>query len=233
MPRKINLLLAPGLLCTRALWSHQIEHLSDVAEIYLVDTTKDSSLPEMAKRALSEAPNQFAFVGLSMGGYLAFEIMRQAPERLTRLALLDTTAEADSEEKIMFRKKMIQLARGGKFVEAVQYHIPLFLHPDKIEQKSWQDRILKMAEVIGPFVYEQQLTAIMNRPDSRGTLATIPVPTTIICGRQDALTPVSTHEEMANSIPGSELHIVEDCGHLSSLEQSSAVTNLLRNWLPG
>ncbi len=233
MPGKIHLLLAPGLLCTEALWSHQIEHLSDLADIYLVDTTKDSSLSAMAKRALSEAPDQFALAGLSMGGYLAFEIMRQAPERLTRLALLDTTAEADSEEQTIFRKKMIQLARAGKFVEAVQHHIPLFLHPDKSEQKSWQGRILKMAEIIGPFAYEQQLTAIMNRPDSRGTLATIPVPTTLICGRQDVLTPVSTHEEMASSILNSELHIVEDCGHLSSLEQSSAVTNLLRNWLLG
>jgi pimeloyl-ACP methyl ester carboxylesterase len=231
MPSKIHLLLAPGLLCTKALWSHQIERLSDVADIYLVDTTKDNSLSAMANRALSEAPDQFAFAGLSMGGYLAFEIMRQAPERLTRLALLDTTANADSAEQTIFRKKMIQLARAGKFVEAVRHHIPLFLHPDKSTQKSWQDSILKMAETIGPLVYEQQLTAIMNRRDSQGILSTFKVPTTLICGRQDSLTPVKIHEDMASSIPKSTLHIVEECGHLSTLEQPSVVTELLRNWL--
>jgi pimeloyl-ACP methyl ester carboxylesterase len=227
----IPLILGPGLMNTPRLWEHQIEHLSDIADISIVDTTRDSSLVDMAKRMLDSAPPKFAYAGLSMGGYMAFEMMRMAQDRVVRLALLDTSARDDPPARTAIRKEMVALAGKGDYETVKKNTLPIFLHPDRVEDSAFVEIAYEMCDTIGPKVFIQQMTAIMNRRDSRDMLGDIRVPTTVICGRQDQGTPLEVSEEIAQGIPNAQLRVVEDCGHLSTIEQPEAVTAFLREWL--
>ena len=231
MTDRIPLVLGPGLLNTPRLWRHQVEHLSDIADIGIVDTTKDDSLIDMAKRMLDDAPPAFAYAGLSMGGYMAFEMMRLAPERVQRLALLDTSARGDIPARTANRKEFIALAENGDFDTVKQRSLPILLHPDKLDDADLVATTLGMADEIGPQVFIRQMTAIMNRRDNVDSLGAIKAPTMVICGREDQGTPLEVSEEIAAGIPGARLCVVENCGHLSTLEQPEAVTALLRDWL--
>lgn len=231
MPDRIPLVLGPGLMNDKRLWEHQFEHLADIADMTMVDTTQDNSLVDMAKRMLESAPPTFAYAGLSMGGYMAFEMMRLAPERVTKLALLDTSARDDPPERTEVRKEMIGLAEAGDYDTVKKNSLPILLHPDRVDDPVYVDIACGMADRIGPKVFIQQMTAIMNRRDSRPILGDIDTPTTVICGRQDQGTPLEVSEEMAEMIPDARLCVVEDCGHLSTIEQPEAVTALLRDWL--
>ncbi len=191
MSETLPLLLLPGLLCDAALWLPQIEAMADIAAPIVADLTLDDSIAAMAKRALGSAPERFAMAGLSMGGYVAQEIMRQVPSRVSRLALLDTSARSDTPE----------------------------LHERRLALIKRRDGFLR------------QQTAIMNRPDSRADLARIHVHTLVLCGADDALTPVEVHREMATGIADSRLVVVPDCGHLSTLEAPDRVNAELRRWL--
>lgn len=231
MTERIPLILGPGLKTDKRMWEHQFENLSDIADMKLVDTTKDSSLIDMAKRMLDEAPPTFAYAGLSMGGYMAFEMMRLAPERVTKLALLDTSARDDVPERTAIRKDMIARAQTGEFESVKKQSLPIFLHPDKVEDPELVEICYGMMDRIGPEVFVQQMTAIMNRRDSREILGDIRVPTMVLCGRQDQGTPLEVHEEIAAAIPNARLCVVEDSGHMSTIEQPHAVTALMRDWL--
>jgi pimeloyl-ACP methyl ester carboxylesterase len=231
MADRIPLVLGPGLMNTPRLWQHQIEYLSDIADITIVDTKQDTSLRDMAQRMLDAAPPTFAYAGLSMGGYMAFEMMRLAPERVTKLALLDTAAYNDTPERSEIRREMIALAEGGDFETVKQNTFPIFLAPARLKDPEMIAIATEMCDAIGPKVFVQQMTAIMNRNDSRDLLKEIAVPTLVIVGRQDQGTPVEAAEEIAAGIPGARLAIIEDCGHLSTIEQPQAVTALLRDWL--
>lgn len=231
MVARIPLLLLPGLLCDEALWAHQVHFLSDIADSTVVDLTRDDSVVAMASRALGGAPDRFALAGLSMGGYVALEIMRQAPDRVTRLALLDTSARPDTPEQTARRRGLMELARKGRFKGVTPRLMPLLIHPDRQSEDALTAAIMAMAERIGQPAFLQQQKAIMGRPDSRPDLPHFAVPTMILCGRQDALTPLVLHEEMAAAVPGARLCIVEDCGHLSAMERPYAVTALMRDWL--
>lgn len=228
---KVPLLLVPGLLCDSALWAHQSEFLADVAEIFVADTTRDDSIRAMASRALAEAPDRFALSGLSMGGYVALEIMRQAAARVTRLALLDTSARADTPQQTARRRGLIELAEKGRFKGVTPRLLPLLIHPDRQAEEGLASAVINMAERVGQPAFLRQQRAIMGRPDSRPDLPGIAVPTIVLCGRQDALTPLAVHEEMAAVIPGARLCVVEECGHLSPMERPHAVTALMRDWL--
>ncbi len=231
MAERIPLILGPGLMNTPRLWEHQVRHLSDIADIDVVDTRLDTSLIAMAQRMLDSAPPRFAYAGLSMGGYMAFEMMRLAPERVIKLALLDTAAYADTPERTAIRKNMIGLAEDGDFESVKANTMPIFLSPARLQDREIVGIAGAMCDEIGPRVFVQQMTAIMNRRDSRPSLREIRVPTLVICGRQDMGTPLAASEEIAAGIPGSRLAIIEDCGHLSTIEQPQAVTALLRDWL--
>lgn len=231
MPDRIPLVLGPGLMNDKRLWEHQFEHLADIADMTMVDTTQDDSLVDMATRMLDAAPPEFAYAGLSMGGYMAFEMMRMAPERVTKLALLDTSARDDPPERTAVRKEMIGLAESGDYDTVKKNSLPILLHPDRVDDPTYVDIAYGMADRIGPKVFIQQMTAIMNRRDSRPILGDIDTPTTVICGRQDQGTPLEVSEEMAEMIPNARLCVVEDCGHLSTIEQPEAVTALMRDWL--
>ncbi len=231
MADRIPLLLLPGLLCDAALWRHQIETLADIADIVVADLTEDDSGSAMAQRVLASAPDEFALAGLSMGGYVAFEILRQAPDRVKRLALLDTTARADLPEKIKVRQDLIELARTGAFKGVTPRLLPRLIHPARMDDAVLVGSVLAMAERVGREAFLRQERMLMLRPDSRHDLRLIHCPTLVLCGRQDGLTALAESAELAEKIPRAKLVVIEDCGHLSTMERPRAVSAVMRYWL--
>lgn len=227
------LVLVPGLLCDDRLWRHQAKHLADLADPTIADVTRGASMPEMARAVLDAAPERFALAGLSMGGYVALQIMRDASERVARLALLDTSARSDTPEQTATRWELIELSQEGRFDEVPRKLLPNIVHPDRLDDERLTSTVFAMAEAVGPEVFVCQEAAIIERPDSREDLPGIACPTLVLCGREDVLTPVHLHEEMAPLIPGSRLCVIEKCGHLSALERPEGVTTALREWLEG
>jgi len=231
MVMKTPLVLVPGLLCDAELWGAQVEGLTQIAEPMVADMTQDESMAAMACTVLNAAPQRFALAGLSMGGYVAQEIMRQAASRVLRLALLDTGARADTAEQSARRRGLIELAQKGDFKGVTPRLLPLLLHPDRLADEQMTAAVTAMAERVGKDAFLRQQRAIMGRVDGRQSLAAIACPTLVLCGRQDALTPVALHQEMAAQIPGARLEIIEDCGHLSAMERPREVTAALQRWL--
>jgi len=231
MPEKENLLFLPGLLCDAAMWTHQAEHLAEIAQITSANFTSSDSMGGMAEAALSAVEGNFALAGLSMGGYVAFEIMRRAPERVTKLALLDTSPRSDTEEQTERRHQLMQLTRDGKFDEVLAIFLSQLIHPDRMKDEALCTEIGEMNRRIGPETYLRQQKAIIGRPDSRDGLGRITCPALVLCGRHDALTPLDIHEEIVRLIPNSRLAVIEDCAHMSAMEQPQAVTGMLRDWL--
>jgi pimeloyl-ACP methyl ester carboxylesterase len=231
MSQRAPLVLVPGLLCDRALWQHQLDHLDELAEMSVPDVGADDSVEAMARRVLDMAPPRFALAALSMGGYVAHAIMRAAPERVLRLALLDTSARPDTDEQMSRRRGLISLAEKGKFKGVTPRLLPLLIHPARLEDKPLTAAVMGMAERIGRQAFLRQQKAVMGRPDSRPYLPNYRCPTIVIAGRMDALTPIDVNAEMASLIPGAKLVIVEESGHLPPMEQPVATTALLRYWL--
>jgi pimeloyl-ACP methyl ester carboxylesterase len=227
------LILLPGLLCDAALWAPQVGALSDDANPWIADLTRHDSIAEMAAAVLREAPvERFALAGLSMGGYVAQEIVRQAPRRVERLALLDTRARPDEPDETQRRHALMELAqREGGFAPVTNRMLPLLVHPARVKDEPLVRTIREMAERVGLAAYLRQQSAIIARPDFRPLLPSIRCPTLVLCGRQDALTPVVFHQEIAAAIPGAELEVIEACGHLSTLERPAEVNAALRAWL--
>lgn len=233
MTDTLPLVLLPGLLCDEKLWAPQVEALSGLTQVQIADLTQHDTIEGMATAALANAPARFALAGLSMGGYVAQQIMRQAPERVGKLALLDTSARADSAEQTVRRRGLIELAQKGRFKGVTPRLLPLLIHADRLEDKKLTDIIMAMAEHVGMDGFLRQQKAIMGRPDGRADLAKIAVPTLVLCGRQDALTDLSLHEEIHAGVSGSRLVVVEECGHLSTLERPAEVNMAMREWLVG
>jgi pimeloyl-ACP methyl ester carboxylesterase len=231
MNERTPLILLPGLLCDRALWQHQLDHLADLADMIVPDLGLDDSVDGMARRVLDATPERFALAALSMGGYVAHAIMRMAPERVTRLALLDTSARPDTDEQGSRRRGLITLAEKGKFKGITPRLLPLLIHPDRLEDKPLTTAVMDMAERIGKAAFLRQQKAIMGRPDSRPHLPSYRCPTLVAVGRSDALTPIEVNAEMARLIPGAKYVIIESSGHLPPMEQPMATTALLRYWL--
>ena len=230
MPRT-PLLLLPGLLLDRRLFRAQIEDLGELAAIAVGDLGRGRSVAEVGRSVLDQAPERFALAGLSMGGYVALEIMRQAPGRVLRLALLDTQARADGAEATARREAQIAAARQGGFDAVLDQLHPQWLHPDRRGDAELRALLRAMADEFGPDGFEREMRTIMSRPDSRPSLAAIRCPTLVLCGRQDPLTTVEMHEEMAAAIPDATLVVLPRCAHLSPLERPADVTAQLRGWL--
>lgn len=221
-----NVLLLPGMMCDERLWSHQIAAID--VPVHVADLSRSDNFADMAAGVLAAAPSSFAMAGLSMGGILAFEIWRQASERVTHLALLDTNPHPDAPSRRPVRFEQIAAAAAGRLEElAAESLKPLYLAEKNRNNQELLQTILDMALQHGPEVFERQSLALMNRQDSVPTLKTISCPTTVICGREDAICPVRFHELMAREIVGAELVIIDDCGHLSSMEAAEAVTEEL------
>ena len=230
MPGKTPLILLPGLLCDAALWQYQLSALAEFAETSVADLTEADAVGVMAQSVLERAPQHFALAGLSMGGYVAFEILRRAPERVTRLALLDTSARADTDEVRQRRRGLIELAQLGRFKGVTPRLLPLLLHPDHLVE-PFTGIVTGMAERVGQAAFIRQETAILNRTDSRASLAAIQVPTLVLCGDADALTPPALAAEIADGIPGARLTLIEGAGHLTPLEHPEAVNRAMLDWL--
>jgi len=226
------LVLLPGLLCDERLWRHQAGGLADLAgRVLIPDVTGQDSVAGIARGILETAPERFALAGLSMGGYVSLEIMRQAPERVEALALLDTSARPDTPQQTEARLALIKLARSGRFDEVWRGLLPRIVHPARIEDPEIRSDVRAMAHAVGPEGFERQERAIIGRPEGRPGLPSISCPTLVLCGRDDALTPPHLHEELAAGIPGARLCQIEACGHLSTLERPEAVTRAMRRWL--
>ena len=231
MAEREPLLLLSGLLSDGALWRAQVDDLADVAAPVIPDLGRDDSIAGMALRALAAAPPRFAVAGLSMGGYVALEIIRRAPGRVSRLALLDTSARTDTPEQAERRREAIGLAEGGGFARVADRMLPKLVHPDRLSDEGLVSAIRAMAARLGRDGFLRKQRAIMGRIDSRSHLPRIACPTLVLCGREDASTPLPLHEEMAALVPGARLEVVERCGHMSAMERPAEVTAALRRWL--
>ncbi|MGX9963622.1 alpha/beta fold hydrolase [Roseomonas sp. F4] len=227
-----TLLLLPGLLCDARLWRDQVAALPAGLDHRVADLTQDDTMSAMAARALALVPeaSPIALVGLSMGGYVALEVMRQAPHRIARLALIDTSARPDTPEQARRRRGLLTLSRAGEFRGVTPRLLPQLLHPDHLDGPLGQE-VQQMAERVGREAFARQQRAILARPDSRPDLPTIRVPTLVAVGEADLLTPPELAVEMAALIPGARLHILPGCAHLSPMEDPAAVTALLLDWL--
>lgn len=232
MVERTPLLLLPGLLCDAGLWAPQAEALAELADVQVADLTQDDRVEAMAARVLARAPARFALAGLSMGGYVAFEILRQAPERVSRLALLDTTAAPDSPERALQRRRSLAILNRGRFPGVTQQLLPTLVHPRHV-LGPMGEAVQAMARRVGPEAYRRQQTAILHRPDSRPLLPMLTQPTLVLGGADDALTPPAVVQALAEQIPGAQLHTLPDCGHLPTLEQPEATSALMRRWLLG
>ena len=228
-----TLVLIPGLACTARLFEPQIEVLSTGRTILVADHTRDDSIPEVAGRLLREAPRRFALAGLSMGGYVALEVMRQAPERVERLALLDTSARPDTPEASQDRRRLIALAEAGRFGEIHSALWPRLVHPDRRGDEALQSVIVDMMRETGVDAYVRQQRAIMGRADSRPLLPGIEIPTLVLVGEGDSITPPEIAREMAEMIEWASLVVVPEAGHMSTLEQPDRVIQAMELWLNG
>lgn len=226
-----NLILLPGLLCDAALWQHQTTALSAHLTCHVPDMTGHDSVHSLAASILATAPPQFGLAGLSMGGYVAMEIMRLAPHRVSRLVLSDTVAHPDSDSRKQARQALIKLAGTGKFKGVTPRLLPQLLHPDNLENTAITGVIFEMAARIGQHGFVQQQHLIMSRPDSRPDLPHYTVPTLVMVGEQDSLSTPVVMTDMAALIPGARFEIIPHAGHLPPLEQPDLVTRLLVEFL--
>jgi pimeloyl-ACP methyl ester carboxylesterase len=227
------LVLVPGLIASPRLYREQIPALWKWGPVMVADHTRDDSMSAIARRALADAPPRFALAGLSMGGYIAFEIMRQAPERVLKLALLDTSAQPDTPQASEARRAQIALAQSGRFDEIPAQLFPKLVHPSRRGDEALLGVVKQMAAECGPEGFVRQQRANITRPDSRPTLAAIRCPTLVVVGAQDELTPADRAAEIAAGIQGARLVTIENCGHLSTLEQPHETTAALADWLRG
>jgi pimeloyl-ACP methyl ester carboxylesterase len=226
-----DLLLAPGLNCTGELFQPQIAGLPADVTAHVINHRDDLSIEEIADRALAKAPPRFALAGLSMGGYIAYEILRQAPQRVTRLALLDTRASPDSEEDRARRRETITLAESGRFDEVHEMLWPRLVHPDRRNDEALEALVRRMAQETGAAAFVRQQMALLSRRAYREVIKAVRVPTLVIVGEQDLITPPAQAEELAGLIQGCRLVRIPRCGHLSTLEQPDVVNAEFRNWL--
>jgi pimeloyl-ACP methyl ester carboxylesterase len=213
------------------LYAHQLAALGATHDCRVFVFRDHDSMAGMAAQVLSAMPERFTLIGLSLGGYAAFEVIRRALPRLERLVLIDTTAVADHPARREGRRKDIATVQQGG-IEALIPELPArWLLPAHVGNPALVALMADMARSVGaPGQFNQQ-TAMLGRPDSHADLARVRVPTLVMCGRQDPVTPLADHEAMAACVPGAQLSVIEDCGHLSTIEQPEAVTAALTRWL--
>ena len=232
MSKKKNIVLIPGLLCDSYLWHHQVEKLSDDYTIFIADVTQSSHIEDLARDVLLNAPEVFAMVGLSMGGYVALEIMRQAPERVEKLVITNSSARLDTEQTRRRRQGLIAMVRGAKKFKGVTPKLlPLLIHESRLKHSQFTQPIMDMAERVGKEAFLNQQEAILSRSDSVPSLSKINIPTLIVGGDEDQITPADHSIEMGKYIPHSTLEIFDDCGHLAPLEYPEKFNSVLKGFL--
>ena len=233
MSASLPVVMIPGLLGSPRLYAGQIPHLWRFGPVTIADHTREETMAALAHRILAAAPPRFALIGLSMGGYLSFEILRVAPERVAKLALLDTSARPDLPEQSESRRAQIAQARSGRLLDVLDRAFPTWVHPSRRTDAALRALTVTMANETGVDGFVHQQMAHIGRADSRPTLATIRCPTLVLVGEQDALTPPERAAEIAHGIPGARLVTIPECGHMSAAEQPEKVTEALVKLLEG
>jgi pimeloyl-ACP methyl ester carboxylesterase len=231
-----SLILVPGLLCDEVVWADQVEALSGLADVHIATNGARDSLVAMAEAIIAQAPPRFALAGHSMGGRVALEVVRRVPERVTALALMDTghqplAAGEPGEREVAGRMALVEKSRrqgmramGWEWMQGMVY-------PSRLSDAVLVNAILDMIASKNPDLYAAQTQALINRPEATSLLPKLRCPTLVLCGREDVWSPPKRHEEMCELIPGSTLTVVPYCGHMSTMEQPTAVSDALRTWL--
>ena len=227
----LPIVFVPGLLCTGRIYEHQAQRLGRKHPVLLADHWSHASMAGIAKSILAVAPETFALAGTSMGGYVAFEIMRQAPERVAKLILLSTSAKPDTPERSEGRRKQVAAVRENGARTAVKTLWPNLVHPARHEDHALLAAFNEMADELGPDAFARQIDAIIGREDSRPTLPKIKVPTLVIAGAEDKLITPDNSKEIADGVPGARLEMVEHCGHMGMIERPETYTRLLGEFL--
>jgi pimeloyl-ACP methyl ester carboxylesterase len=226
-----SVLVLPGLLEDADAFEHQLPVLREVATCKVADLTHGDTIAALAEQALEQAPDgPLAVMGHSMGGYVALEMVRRWPQRVDRLALLNTHARPDTPESTENRRRLMALAEKD-FPAVIQALAPKLLAPAHQQELGMMGTISEMALGVGKEAFARQERAIIGRIDSRPHLGAIRCPTLVIAGREDQLMPVEWLEELAKGIPGARLEVIDACGHMSTLERPGTVARLLRSWL--
>jgi pimeloyl-ACP methyl ester carboxylesterase len=225
------IVLVAGLAASPRIYAPIIPALWRFGPVTVANHIRDDNMGAIARRILAEAPPRFALAGHSMGGYIAFEIIRQAPERVIRLALINTQARPDTLEASAGRRGQIARVQAGQFHEVLDAAFPGFVHPSRRDDPELRQLVHGMGDDIGPDAFVRQQTAVMGRPDSRPTLSAIRCPTWVLTGDQDNTIPNSLSVEMADAIEGAALTIIPNCGHLPQVEQPQATADALLSWV--
>jgi pimeloyl-ACP methyl ester carboxylesterase len=229
--RVIDLLLIPGLLCNARLWTGQTQALAEIASCRTPDLTACESIDQMAEGILSQAPDQFALAGFSMGGCVALEIVARAPQRVRQLALLSTNAAGILPRVRLHYQESIERLQAGGLAKYLLEAFPRYVAPERVHDSQLWQAFSSMGSELGAAVAVRQMRALLGYPGFKGDLGAIICPTMLICGEQDERTPVAVHELMATQIPGAELTVIGGAGHFTPLERPSAVAAALRQGL--
>lgn len=228
---KEPLIMIPGTLCDANLFKHQLEGLKDLAACQVGDISSADDLGKVASNIIEKIEGNFSILGLSYGGIIAFEMWRQAPQRIKRLILLNTNHKEPSETTRANQQRFLGMSALGEFREiTTDFLKDAMLHPDHAENAELRKTILTMALNTGRDNFFKQIKAQLNRPDSTSDLPNIKCPTLVITGKQDKVCTPKIHQEIARLIPNSSLKLIEKCGHLSTLEQPEKVNQIIRKW---
>ena len=225
------LIFLPGMMCDARLFASQIASLSTRFPVGFAPIHDHNNVQELAATVLANAPTHFALAGLSMGGIVAMEVVRQAPERVSRLALMDTNPLAEPQDRQALRGPQIDRVRAGELRKIMREEMKPNYLTDGPNTGAILDLCMAMAEALGPEAFCQQSIALRDRPDQCATLETYDRPALILCGEDDTLCPTERHELMASLMPNARLAVIEDAGHLVTLEQPQLVVDEMVTWL--
>jgi pimeloyl-ACP methyl ester carboxylesterase len=231
MDNTMPILLVPGLVSSPRIYAPVEPALWRFGPVTVANHIRDDNMGAIARRILAEAPPRFALAGHSMGGYIAFEIVRQAPDRVAKLALINTQARPDTPEATARRRGLIARAQGGEYRAILDELFPGFVHPSRLGEAALRQLVHDMGDDIGVDAFVRQQTAIISRADSRPIMAWIKCPTLVLTGDADNTIPNSLSVEMAQGIPGAKLTILACCGHLPQVEQPQACADALVEWM--
>ena len=231
-PARPTLILVPGLLCDRLVWHETIAAFASTHDVVVPVLDGLDSIPAMAAQLLLDAPTTFALAGHSLGGRIALEVLRQAPQRVSALALLDTGVHPCSRGEPQQRQALLDIADTQGMRAVARAWLPPMVHPARRSEPAFMQPLEAMIERRTPQTFRNQVTALLNRPDATSVLGSIRCPTCVICGRQDEWSPPAQHESIAARISGAQLAVIDDAGHMAPCERPAAVVTALRHWLP-
>jgi pimeloyl-ACP methyl ester carboxylesterase len=226
-----TLILVPGLLCDDTIWNAQVDAFAATHEVIVPIVDDCDSIADMAAAVLARTPERFALAGHSLGGRIALEAIRQAPSRVTRLALLDTGVHPCTPTEPPRRHELLSLADREGMSALAGVWLPPMVHPARHRDSSVMAPLVAMVERRTPATFRNQVTALLNRPDATTVLAAIRCPTLVLCGREDSWSPLAQHQQIAAAIPGSRLSVIDDCGHMAPFERPAEVSRALEKWL--